>query len=62
MTEAQWETLRTFYETDLAGGVDSFTFPAQVGTGTVDARFVTPPDFTRVSADLQVSVDLEVLP
>jgi len=42
----QYETLETFYNTTLQGGVLSFTFPDPATDDDHEYRFLTPPSYS----------------
>lgn len=63
LSKTQVATLETFYNTTLAGGVDTidWTHP-RTGSSAV-LRFLSPPQYRAYSDDLwQASLSLEILP
>lgn len=59
---AQVETLDDFYAETLAGGALAFTFPQPRGDGTVQCRFVKPPEYGAAGKAFRAAMELEVLP
>lgn len=66
MTNAQFETLESFIDNDLGGGVLPFTFPAQPGPGTWLVRLSPSADLPQQQGSdfdaWPVSLSLEILP
>jgi len=63
LSEAQLQTLETFFLTDAAGGALSFDFTHPRTGATVTARFTEPPQYASMNGlYYQVTVSLEVLP
>ena len=63
MTAAQLATFQTFYNTTLLGGALRFSWttpPAH--TVACEMRFTEAPSWTKVEAEYEVSLSLEVLP
>lgn len=63
LTEEQWQTLKSFYEDDLDGGVLRFDWIDQTSGDSVEYRFVSPPKRTAIFNDLYVvEYSLEIMP
>ena len=63
VTEAQLDTLRTFFRTSLGDGALRFSWADPVSGSPVEMRFTEPPQWSaRTSGIYTVSLALEILP
>lgn len=63
MTTAQYTTFRTFYKTDLNGGVTPFTIAHPISGETLTFRFVEKPTWKPIGGNnWDVSMSWEELP
>ena len=62
LTSAQCDTLDTFYQTTLNGGVDTFTMPHPRTAVTITVRFKAPPEFSGAGGIYNASISVEQLP
>lgn len=68
MTEAQWDTVRTFFDNTLSGGVLSFTWVHPIKQTSATIRFKAESDSSLVIKDVLkddlflVGMEMEVMP
>jgi hypothetical protein len=63
LTTAQWNTLKTFYNTTLYSGVDTFDINHPADNSAITCRFVEPPSRTDMEGILwNVPINLEIMP
>jgi len=62
-TQAQLDTFRTFFASEIGDGALAFTFPAQSGGGTWLVRLSDSAyELTSIGIDWYISLKLEILP
>lgn len=64
LTEAQYATLRTFHDTTVNGGADSFTMTHPRTEASITVRFAEPPAWRAVRGNARglATVKVEKLP
>lgn len=62
MTRAEYATFKTFFDVDLKGGALSFTATHPITNASGNFRFVAPYRMRTVGKNIEVSVELELLP
>lgn len=62
LTLAEANVLDTFYITTCLGGTARFNFTHPRTQVVVEARFLTPPDYSSLQHDMIATVRLEILP
>ncbi len=63
LTTTQKDTLITFYETTINDGADEWDWTDHLNGGTVQYRFLSPPDIRRLSGTKwEAAMQLEIVP
>ena len=63
-TPTQWDTLKGFYQDDLEGGAEIFTFPKPLrstDTDVITVRFTRPPQRRKSGINWDVTVNLRTV-